>query len=348
MVKLYTKLPEHKQTIGKKSSHQRKKPVITNKLSLKDILYGTHKFFLMKMGKTLFSLNLEVTRRCNLRCDFCDYWQSGGPEKRLDDYGPLVRRLNPLHLTLTGGEPLLRRDLEEVIRRIKTQTTFVYMNLITNGSLLTVERALSLWRAGLSQLSVSLDFPDERHDANRGRPGLWRHLEKLLPELARTEMDNLALNTVIMKDNLDVVPEIARRAGEWGFKVSYSTYNPFKNNNLSHVVPHEEIHALEKTVQELLAWKRTHRNITNSDFYLQNIPRYFREGGIGGCLAGKKWVQVSPDGTLRRCSEKESLGDWSRFDPSQIPFTSCRECWYACRGESEAPLDLKRIMELNR
>jgi MoaA/NifB/PqqE/SkfB family radical SAM enzyme len=303
----------------------------------------------MKAGRTLFSINLEVTRRCNLKCNFCDYWKPQGPENRLSDYSDLVKKLNPLHLTITGGEPLLRRDLEQIISRIRMQPGFIYMNLITNGSLLTVERATSLWNAGLNQLSVSLDFPDERHDQNRGHPGLWRRLEELLPRIASSSgIDNLSLNTVIMNENLDSLLHIASLAKQWGFKVSFSTYNPFKNGNSAHTVTPERIQRLEQVIAELLSWKKDHGNITNSEFYLGNVVRYLREGGIGGCLAGRKWVQVSPDGTIRRCSEKEKLGNWHDFLPREVPLTTCRECWYACRGESEAPLGLKRILELNR
>jgi MoaA/NifB/PqqE/SkfB family radical SAM enzyme len=322
--------------------------VISQKISFKDVLQGTRKFLLMKAGRALFSVNLEVTRRCNARCSFCDYWQAKGQEHRLDDYAPVIRHLDPLHLTITGGEPLLRSDLEQIIRKIKEKATFVYMNMITNGSLLTVERALALWRAGLNQLSVSLDFPDERHDEQRGLPGLWRHLAEVLPQLARTEMDNLSLNTVIMRDNVDDLLDIARIAEEWGFRVSYSTYNPFKNENPDHLITLGQMKALEEMVEGLVLWKRKHRNITNSDFYLNNIPLYFRRGGIPDCLAGRKWVQVSPDGALRRCSDKELLGDWWEFKPNQVPLTPCMECWYACRGEAEAPLGVRRIVELNR
>ncbi|MFP3870538.1 MAG: radical SAM protein [Syntrophobacteria bacterium] len=322
--------------------------MITKKISLREVVQGTRKLLLMKAGKTLFSLNLEVTQRCNLRCTFCDYWKCKGPENRLEDYTPIVRHLNPLHLTITGGEPLLRSDLEKIVHSIRTQTSFVYMNLITNGSLLSIDRALSLWHAGLNQLSVSLDFPDERHDRNRGKTGLWRHLQQTLPRLAETEIDNLGLNTVIMKENLGDLLEIARTAKSWGFKVSYSTYNPFKSDNPEHLIPAGQLKRLEQVIGELITWKRQHGNITNSDFYLNNIPGYFRGRGISGCLAGRKWVQVSPEGTLRRCSDKEDLGDWREFKPNQVPFTSCRECWYACRGEAEAPLGLRRILELNR
>ena len=218
--------------------------MITQKITTRDLLHGTRKFLLMKAGRTLFSVNLEVTLRCNLRCNFCNYWQNSSRETRLKDYSSIVRHLNPLHLTITGGEPLLRTDLESIIERIHDNTEFVYMNLITNGSLLTVDRALSLWNAGLNQLSVSLDFPDARHDENRGFTGLWRHIEDLLPSLADTEIDNICLNTVIMKDNLENLMEIARLAKIWGIKVSFSTYNPFKNNNPDHIIKKDRFASL--------------------------------------------------------------------------------------------------------
>jgi MoaA/NifB/PqqE/SkfB family radical SAM enzyme len=222
------------------------------------------------------------------------------------------------------------------------------MNLITNGSLLCVDRAQSLWHAGLNQLTVSLDFPDERHDTLRGRRGLWRHLEGLLPRLTGCGIDNLCLNTIIMKENVEDLLPIAQMALNWGFKVSFSTYNPFKIANPDHLIPPAKIDALARVTDSLIAWKRKHRNITNSDYYLRNVSRYFQKGYITGCLAGRKWVQISPDGTLRRCSDTEILGNWKGFAPNRISFSTCHRCWYACRGEAEAPLGIRRIIELNR
>ncbi len=322
--------------------------MITRKISFKEILQGTRKFLLMKLGKTLFSANLEVTRRCNLRCDFCNYWRPTEKPIELTDYASIIRHLNPLSLSITGGEPLLRPDLENVVRLIRKGTQFVYMNLITNGSLLSVERAQSLWHAGLNQLTVSLDFPDERHDAFRGCKGLWRRLRDLLPRLARSGIDNLCLNTVIMKENMEDLLPIAQMARNWGFKVSFSTYNPFKIDNPEHVIPRETLDLFNRITDELIAWKRKHRNITNSDYYLRNVSRYFQDGRIDGCLAGRKWVQISPDGTLRRCSDTEIIGDWKHFIPNSVSFSACHRCWYACRGEAEAPLGIRRIIELNR
>jgi MoaA/NifB/PqqE/SkfB family radical SAM enzyme len=322
--------------------------VITQKISFKELMQGSWKFLLMKSGKTLFGVNLEVTRRCNLSCDSCDFWREKGEENRLDDYAPIIRHLNPLQLSITGGEPLLRKDLDKIIDSIRSNTTFVYMNLITNGWLLTVDRALSLWRAGLNQLTVSLDFPDERHGVHRGASELWPHLKELLPKLANTEIDNLCLNTVIMKENAENLIDIAKLAKAWGYKVSFSTYNPHKSNNPDHLISKDQLFRLDHTIDTLIQWKRRHRNINNSDFYLKQVSRYFREGSVSGCMAGRKWVQVIPDGRVRRCSDKEILGDGLDFKPRRIPMTACTNCWYACRGESEAPLGIKRIIELNR
>lgn len=321
--------------------------MITHKIGLREIAEGGIKFLSMKMGRSLFSMHIEVTRRCNARCSFCDYWKEDHSYEELDDYSPIVKKFRPLSVTLTGGEPLLRRDLGSIISRISRASGFTYINCISNGILMTPDRALSLWNAGLTQLSISLDFPDERHDEQRGIKGLWDRIKTLATELPATGIDNLAFNTVIMQENLNDLPEIVRFAKTHGWKVSFSTYNPYKNRNFSHRLDRAEIKKIEETVENLLNLKRKYGNITNSDFYLKMIPRYVREGGIRGCLAGRKWFHVSPDGLIRRCSEKEFLGKWQDVNLRNIAPTSCTECWYACRGEAEAPLDLSRIMELN-
>ncbi len=322
--------------------------MITKKLGMKSVVEGGIKFFSMLAGKKLFSLHIEVTRKCNARCSFCDYWKNKGEEVRLDDYSPIVKKFDPLHITLTGGEPLLRPDLEDIIRLIVSNNRFVYINCITNGILLTPERAKKLWDAGLTQLSVSLDFPDSRHEFTRNVPGLWKHLEFLIKELPRTGIDNLCFNTVIMKDNLESITDIVKLAYDNGWKVSFSTYNPFKNRNFSHRLSKELVGKVTDLIHELIHLKRKYRNITNSDYYLLKIPEYINSGGIKGCTAGIKWAHVTPDGHIRRCSEREIIGHWTEYNPRSVSPTRCVECWYACRGESEAPLNLKRIVELNR
>ena len=57
--------------------------------------------------------NLEVTRTCNARCDFCRYWRTRS-ETRLDDYIPVIRQLRPAAVAVTGGEPFMRGDITDL------------------------------------------------------------------------------------------------------------------------------------------------------------------------------------------------------------------------------------------
>src|SRR5581483_5280235 len=154
--------------------------------------------------------------------------------------------------------------------------------------------------------------------------------------------------SVIMEDNLDHLAPLVRQAKAWGAKVGFSTYNARKNGNVAHRVSPPNLERLERVIEELLRLKRDLRNITNSDYYLKKIPEYFRSTtGLPGCSAGRKLIQVTPDGLLKRCADKEVLGHWTEFSPGAVKPTECTDCWYACRGETEAPLGIRRILELN-
>ena len=320
--------------------------MITGKLTPRDCFNGFKKVVKRRFLGTPFSINLEVTKQCNARCSFCDYWHTK-KEDRLEDYLPLVKKLSPLHVSITGGEPLLRKDIADIIRRLK-EGDFVYLSLITNGRLLTEEKALEIWRAGLHQIGISLDFLDERHDAYRGIPGLYQHLSDLIPRLAKTEIDNISLQTIIMDENLDQILPIAEQAARWGVKVSYSSYCPHKNYNESGTIKKERLEKLREVVDGILEAKKRLGNIISSDFYLSKIPEYFEKGGIAGCLAGQRWIQITPDGMMKACSEFPVAGSWTDFRPGFFKPVTCAQCWYSCRGEAQNPLTLKRIMELSR
>ena len=79
----------------------------------------------------------------------------------------------------------MRDDVVEIVRNIKCGSGLPYTILVSNWSLMTEERYLELRDAGMDQFSVSLDFPDERHDDFRVYPGLYRHLSDLIPRLRR-------------------------------------------------------------------------------------------------------------------------------------------------------------------
>jgi MoaA/NifB/PqqE/SkfB family radical SAM enzyme len=288
-------------------------------------------------------LNIEVTKRCNAKCNFCGYWEERSPPE-IDDYTAAVKLFRPVVLSLSGGEPLLRRDLHEMIKRLRPYCH--YAAVVTNGTLLTEERARELFDSGVDQLSVSLDFIDDTHDKMRGVPGLFAKITKIVPDLAAKGF-NMAFNTVIMETNLDHIVPLAKKAHEWGVGISFSTYCPHKNDNHDHVMSPENYEKLVSVVHEIKELKRANRNVKNSDYYLGRIPEFVMNNGIPDCKAGVRWVQVTPDGYLQPCSELPRYCHFTEYSRKNIPVIKCTKCWYACRGEAEAnPVEPKRLIEL--
>jgi hypothetical protein len=130
-------------------------------------------------------LNFEVTMRCNARCGFCDYWQTPASEKAREwaDFAAIARRFSPMLVTFTGGEPTLRRDLEDIVRAVRGAVRYTYVQMITHGAMLSLDRAMALWDAGVDQFNISLDYLDGRHDDARGIPGLTARLLTLVPAM---------------------------------------------------------------------------------------------------------------------------------------------------------------------
>lgn len=290
-------------------------------------------------------VNIEVTKRCNARCNHCNYWEERSPVE-LDDYTRIVKDFKPVALSLSGGEPLIRRNLHEIVRKLRPYTH--YVGMVTNGTLLTEERAKELFDAGVNQLSVSLDFLSDKHDVLRGVPGLYKKIITVVPELAKQGY-NVAFNTVIMETNIDDIIPLAKQSAEWGVGLALSTYCNLKNDNNDHSMNDETLHKLEAIIKELKVLKRKNKNIKNSDYYLDRIPEFVKNGGIPNCKAGKKWIQVTPDGYLQPCSELPRYCHYSEYKKDTVPEVTCTKCWFACRGEAEAnPLHPRRIVELAR
>ena len=116
------------------------------------------------LGRPLKNLRLSVTDRCNLRCSYCmpeaEYvWLPRHDMLQFEEMSTLVdvfARAGVDRVRLTGGEPLLRRDLPELIRMIARKPAIRDLALTTNGVMLA-EHARALHDAGLHRLTVSLD-----------------------------------------------------------------------------------------------------------------------------------------------------------------------------------------------
>jgi MoaA/NifB/PqqE/SkfB family radical SAM enzyme len=116
-------------------------------------------------------------------------------------------------------------------RKYNKQSGVQYVTLVTNGVLLNESNYLQLREVGVNQFPVSLEFPDERQDEFRGRPGLYKRLEQSLPRLAKLGFRDIILNTAITKANVREILPLAKKAAEWGVDMSYSAYTALRTGN---------------------------------------------------------------------------------------------------------------------
>jgi MoaA/NifB/PqqE/SkfB family radical SAM enzyme len=305
------------------------------------------KYAWLTANRRPISVQFEVTLRCNAKCGFCDYWKTPGEAKahELKSFADAARFFNPMIITFTGGEPTLRRDLEDVVSAVNGAVRVKYISIITHGGMLTPERALSLWDAGINQFNISLDYLDGRHDVARGIPGLTDKIMRTVPALREKGIDNVRFNTVIKDDNLDQILPIVARAQEIGAGVNFSLYTDNKNGNTEHLLRPEQMRELDDVIAQLLALKRRKRGvIVNSDYYLEQMPRYVRRELTEPCRAGLRTIHLSPTGHVKRCPDFPTDFHWTDYKPYKA--INCNACYYACRGEAQAPLRLSRVRDV--
>lgn len=315
-------------------------------LSIKEGAAGVAKYAYSRIAGNPVLANLEVTKLCNATCDFCDYWQTRH-EERITDYRPVIRKINPLVTVVTGGEPMLRKDLPDIFAQIKECSIYIFTSMVTKGDLLDIGKARDLFGSGMDQIAISLDFPGERHDEYRGIKGLWKHISEILPAMAKEFPDkSIIVNTVIMDDNLDEILNIANKAKEWGIGISFSSYSVMKTNNESHFVDRERIGRVRGLIDAIIERRRTWKGtILSSEYYLNEIPAYFERGGVPDCTAGIEHLQITPSGHIKRCSEMPVVAHWSEYKPGIFAPTKCEACWFSCRGETQAPPSFRRALE---
>ena len=184
-------------------------------------------------------LRISVTDRCNYRCTYCmpldEYvWIERGQILSYEEMARLARlfvELGVEKIRVTGGEPLVRKDLDRLVAQLAAIAGVKDLCLTTNGSLL-VEQAEALLAAGLRRLNVSLDSlrPERfRRITQRG------DLQKVLDGLTlarRLGFDPVKINAVIERGvNDDEILDLAEFARQHGFAVRFIEYMDVGNVN---------------------------------------------------------------------------------------------------------------------
>lgn len=254
---------------------------------------------------SLISWNL--TRLCNLRCPHC-YLSAG---KRTEDelttaecLGLLdeMKALGTEMVILTGGEPLLRKDIYELASAASGQGLWVVMG--TNGVLLDDRVARKMVECGVRGVGISIDSIDPaKHDSFRGGPNSWEHSVRAL-EVAKANGLEVLVQTTVMEMNRDEIPQLidfARDKGAWSFNL-YFLVQTGRGQRLNDL----DAATTEEILGDLAAAQESHRPMLVRSKCAPQFKRIAYQRGLGGlesggCMAGTQYCRITPGGDVTPC-----------------------------------------------
>ena len=244
------------------------------------------------------ALTHSVTSLCNARCKTCDEWKkSSGYRNDLSKreiFGMLgeAERAGILSYITWGGEPLLRGDLHEILKR--AQRHFFVTGVITNGYLLK-ERFRKI-APFTDHLIVSIDADDRLHDEMRGVGGMLdRAIEGI--RLCKQKGMNVIINSVISSLNLDRIDGLLRLSTELDVPIAFEPMDVNEGYNEQYVPSGNELRA---AFSKIIRYKKSGYRVANSFRYLRNFSAKKRYV----CHAPKCYVMVDAHGNITSCFRK--------------------------------------------
>jgi pyrroloquinoline quinone biosynthesis protein E len=255
-------------------------------------------------GKPLW-LVLELTYRCPLACPWCsnpvDYGRYGN-ELATEEWKRVLREgreLGALQLGFTGGEPMLRKDVEELVG--EAHRLGYYTNLITSGIGLSETRLAALKRAGLNQIQLSIQ--SSRRDLTDELVGARAFDRKLkVARLIKACGFPMVLNVPVFRQNVDLTAEILEMAEDIG--VDYLEFANIQYYNWAMVNRNELLPSLEQLKRAEAAVQEARKRLDGKMTIYFVIPDYY-EQRPKACMNG--WgsihLTIAPDGAALPCQE---------------------------------------------
>lgn len=291
--------------------------------------------------KKPIAVSFEVTHNCNANCAHCDKGAElkenlASPEK----FAEIADHIQPVVAQISGGEPLLRPDILDIVKILKKDNRPPFMVFVTNGALLNEEKYEKLRGAGVQQFCMSLDFPDNRHDKNRQIPGLFQHLSKLIPTLTAKGHDDIILMSVIRKKTIPYLVDCAETILGWGAKFNFSAYTALRTNAWGDFPSDADSLALLKTqIEKIIKLKRKTGRVITGEKVMWRYYQFFKNKGIPNCRAGERCAVVNPDGRIAACAMyRNSYDSLEELLEKFTPRHACGECYVSMRANSERSL----------
>ena len=279
--------------------------------------------------KKPFFVSWGLTRRCNLRCKYCNAWREAPPEMDTSQILDIIDRLSELGtrmIRFTGGEPLLRDDIGEIICYARNSGIFV--TLATNGIMLA-NRISQIKK--IDGISISLDGTEDVHDAIRGLGTYKSAIEAL--SIAKSKNIPLTLVTTLNSINLFSVDHLLHIAEMNKVRIFFqpATKMILYDEQPNPVYPDAD--QFRAVILSLIKLKRKNKFIGNSISGLRHLYHWPEKTAIN-CMAGRIICRLHVDGNISSCPrfrikdnelniiEKDIAHCFNKLYP---PY--CQDCW---------------------
>jgi len=307
----------------------------------------------------------ELTHRCPLQCPYCSnplQLRTASEELSTEDWKRVIGEaaaLGALQIHFSGGEPMVRRDLEDLVAHARAAG--LHSNLITSGVLAGDGRLIELARSGLDHVQLSFQDSDAVFAERIGNyPGAQAKKIAFARKVREAGLP-LTVNAVVHRQNLDRVDamiELALELGAARLEIAHVQYYGWALHNRAALMPTPaQVEAATRAIE--LARERLNRQLI-IDYV---VPDYFAQrpkACMGGW--GRQFMNISPDGRVLPCHAAETLKEmpfdtvmkrslaeiwrssvaFERFRGTDWMHEPCRSCdrreidWGGCRCQALA------------
>jgi MoaA/NifB/PqqE/SkfB family radical SAM enzyme len=299
---------------------------------------------------------LDITHKCNLKCNICEIRKDGQiREFAIDEVKELIRQAmqwGVKEFVFSGGEPLVRKDIFEALDFVKANKYRV--GLLTNGILLQgLLPRLSYYLSSNSlSLSISLDaLTAEIHDDIRGKSGSFVTTISALKKLSelKKEQPNINFNviSIVLNTNLEELLPLANYLKT--LEVNSIQFQPLLANNLimrerservKYWIPQERYQVLDSTIDSLIEFKRSNPFLVRNSLHNLNLVKKYFRGELTSkdvkCSHISKTMLIANNGDVTTCFDcygnvrKDSLVDIFNSQAARHSKRRAEECRRPC------------------
>jgi radical SAM protein with 4Fe4S-binding SPASM domain len=299
------------------------------------------------LRKDFLHVNMQLLYNCNFKCRICDFWKEPYldypklSKEQVEIISSKLKSIGSLMVSIGGGEPLLHPDLIDITGIIAKDH---FPMMICNGWYISPKNARELFKAGMYEVSISVDYADAaRHDEQRGHKGAYNKAISALQILHENRVypnQRVHMISVVMDDNLDQIEPLIKIAKKMGITYLVTFYSNGRGTK-------EQKKFSADISKYLLSLKKQYKEFVVFPGYINKFTEAYRNnGGIQPCYAGKNLFNIDSQGNVSRCIDRldEYAGNIFTDDIHTIrqkllyhfKETKCGECWTSCRGTIES------------